>query len=254
MTDSTAPSSSRRLSSQEYIEQLRQRRMEKYAPAAPQPAPTVPQPATPVPEPELVPTPAPQPIEAVAPIVSTQEDPEEKARSLSEMLPDLQKPLIEETVLSWRAASRPFKKRDRQYYTTVAAIVFLISLILFFAGQFLPIAVVVSIGFLSYVLSSVPPEQIEHKITTYGVRLDQNLYYWEEMGRFWMEEKYGQPLAHIEIGRFPGRLTLVLGELTPQELRAILSEVLLEEKPKPTLYDKMAQWLQEKIPLEITGS
>lgn len=162
----------------------------------------------------------------------------------------LPKPLPEETILTWSSASRPFKKRDRQFYTTVATIVFLISLILFFAGQFLPIAVVISVAFLSYVLTSVPPTDNSKKITTYGIRVDNELYYWEELGRFWFDEKYGSKLIHIEVIRFPNRLTLLLGELKEEDLELILQEVLIKQKPEDTFFDKTANWIQEKIPLD----
>ncbi|MEN8252941.1 MAG: hypothetical protein ABFQ62_01015 [Patescibacteria group bacterium] len=177
--------------------------------------------------------------------VSNDEDNDE--RDYFEHLP---KPLPEETLLIWKSASRPFKKRNRQFYTTIATIVVLISLILFFAGQFLPIAVVISIAFLAYVLSSVPPHEDEKKITTYGVRVDKELYYWEEMGRFWFDEKYGSKILHVEIVRFPGRLTLLLGDLKEEELEDLLKEVLIKQKPEDTLFDKSATWLQEKIPLD----
>lgn len=168
----------------------------------------------------------------------------------SELFPGQFKPLPEQTVLIWQAPSRPFKKRNRQYYTTIVAIVFLISLILFFAGQFLPIAVVISVAFLAYVLSAVPPTTTEHRITTYGIRVDNVLYYWEELGRFWFEEKFGQPLVQVEVAKFPGRLTLLLNEVTQDAMRELLSEVLLEEKPKETFFDSSARWLQEHIPLD----
>ncbi len=168
----------------------------------------------------------------------------------SELIPGQFKPVPEEVILEWQAASRPFKKRNRQFFSTVAIITLLISLILFFAGQFLPIAVVISVAFLAYVLSSVPPDNVTNKLTTYGIRHDENLYYWEEMGRFWFDERHGEDVLHIEIARFPGRLTLLLGKQSKDQMTQMLSEVLLNEKPKDTFYDKTASWLQEKIPLD----
>jgi len=160
------------------------------------------------------------------------------------------KPTLEEVVVSWSAPSRPFKTRNRQFYTTVAIIVFLVSLILFFAGQFLPIAVVISVAFLGYVLSSVPPHEAAYKITTFGIRVEDQLYYWEELGRFWFDEKFQQPFLLVEVARFPGRLTIMLGQLTAGEVEEILQEVLLKEKPLDTFFDTSAKWLQEKIPLD----
>ena len=186
---------------------------------------------------------------------SPKKTPQQTAQKKEEekLFPGVPKPRPKKAIISWQAPSRPFKKRDRQYYTTVAAIVFLISLILFFAGQFLPIAVVISVGFLAYVLSSVPPNEVKIEINTYGIEIEDLLYYWEEMGRFWLEKKYDQELLTVEIMRFPGRIILICKEDKKEELRKILSEVLLEEKPTATFYDKAAKWLQDKIPLEINS-
>ncbi len=165
-------------------------------------------------------------------------------------IPNANRPQPEQVVLDWRAPARPFKKRNRQYYVTIGMIVFLISLILFFAGQFLPIAVVFAVAFLAYVLSAVPPEEIQNAITTYGIRTENNLYYWDELGRFWFTDKYGQKLLHVETVRFPNQITIVLGAQNPEEVEVVLSEVLLQEKPLPSSFDKAAAWLQEKIPLD----
>ena len=46
----------------------------------------------------------------------------------------------EKTMFEWEAPSRPFKKRDRRYFATIATIIFVLAFILLFAGAFLPIA------------------------------------------------------------------------------------------------------------------
>jgi hypothetical protein len=163
---------------------------------------------------------------------------------------DIPRPQPEEVIFDWTAESRPYKKRNKQYYTTVALIVFLVSLILFFAGQFLPIAVVITAAFLAYVLSSVPPHKTDILITTYGVRFDEQLYHWQELGRFWIDQRQGQDVVNIELGRFPHRITLVFDKKDEQTIVGVLSEVLLFEKPPLTSYEKASKWLAEKIPLE----
>lgn len=178
---------------------------------------------------------------------NTQPDPRELAQAY---FADMPKPQPEELIFEWKALARPFKKRNRQYYTTVALIVFLVSAILFFAGQFLPIAVVVTVAFLAYVLSSVPPQESQIAITTYGVRFDDQLYYWEELGRFWLDERNGQAVINIELGRFPHRVTLLYQAEDEKNIVEVLSEVLLQERPPLTSYEKASKWLAEKVPLE----
>lgn len=156
----------------------------------------------------------------------------------------------EQSLIEWQAPSRPFKTRNRQYYTTIGIIVFLICLILFFAGQFLPIAVVIALAFLAYVLSAIPPEKVIHSITTYGIRSDNTLYTWDELGRFWFTEKFGQQILHFETNRFPGQISLVLTDLDTVALTDALSGLLVHEKPPMSGFDKAAQWLQDKVPLD----
>lgn len=153
-------------------------------------------------------------------------------------------------VYEWQALSRPFKKRDRQFFTVVTAIVFLISLILILAQQFLPVAVVIAGGFLYYVISSVHPEMITHRITTYGIRIEDQMYFWEELGRFWYTTRLGHRLVHIELGRFPGRLTFLLGDTPEDGMTELLSVMLYNQQPEPTIVDKATEWLQKALPLD----
>jgi len=164
---------------------------------------------------------------------------------------DIPKPRPEEMILEWDAPSRPFKKRNRQYHTTVLTIAILLSLILFFAGQVLTIAVVIAVVFLGYVMSTIPPHAITNKITSYGIRSEDNLYYWEELGRFWFDEKHGEKILHVEVGRFPHRLALLLGQMRADILTEIISEVLLQQKPALTSTEKFAEWLKKKVPLDL---
>jgi hypothetical protein len=157
----------------------------------------------------------------------------------------------EKLLLSWDAPSRPFKKRDREYYTTIAIIVFLLSLILFFAGQFLVIAVVLSLGFVSYVLASVPPDMIHVSITSFGIHLGDQMFYWQELGRFWFSTKYKADLMHVETARaFPAQLAILLGDKSPDEVKKVMLKYSVFEKPRPTWLDNAAKWMQEKFPLE----
>lgn len=178
--------------------------------------------------------------------------PEDYRLQESKIAPHMMRPLPEEDILVWQAPSRPFKKHNKQFFTTISIIALLIALIFILAGQgVLPAAVALSVAFLVYVLYSIPPQEITNKISTYGVRVENSLYYWEELGRFWFDQKYGQKILQIETARFPGRITLLLANQPEETLKLILSEVLLNKKPDPTFFEKAAHWLGEKIPLEF---
>jgi hypothetical protein len=166
------------------------------------------------------------------------------------------KPAKEESVLlEWSSPARPFQPHTRQYYKTAGALVFLVSVILVFIGEFLLIGVIVSLFFVIYVLSTVPPEKISHKITHLGIETAGNFHKWEEMREFWFDERSGQRMLVIQmlIG-FPAHLQLLLGTMNEEKIRHVLAERLpYKEKPERTFLDNASKWLSQKIPLERTS-
>lgn len=161
-----------------------------------------------------------------------------------------QKPERQEVYLSWSSPSRLFKKRDKEYFTNVGAIVFLLIVILVFAREFLLIAAVVSIVFLIYVLSTVPPEDVEHRITNLGIESAGHFYRWEQLVEFWFEEQWGQTLLVLRppIGV---RTIILLGDQKKERVREIIAEHLpFREQPEKTWVDNASRWISQKIPLE----
>ena len=143
-----------------------------------------------------------------------------------------------------------FKKRDKEYFTNVGAIVFLLIVILVFAREFLLIAAVVSIVFLIYVLSTVPPEDIEHHITNLGVESAGHYYRWQELSEFWFEEQWGQTMLVIRpiVGT---RIIILLGTQGRDKVRTLLAvHIPYRDAPEKSWVDNAASWLSKKVPLE----
>jgi len=129
--------------------------------------------------------------------------------------------------LTWKSAARPHKKRSREFFTTIGAIVFLLSIIMAFFKEFLLIGTVWAVAFLSYVLAKTEPETVEHSLTSRGVKTEKNKYRWGELMRFWFEEKWGQTILYIDTFRaFPGRLMMLLGDVPREKAKEILVEAM----------------------------
>ena len=162
-----------------------------------------------------------------------------------------EKPVELKTLLRWQAPMRPFKKRDREYYTTIAAIVFLLAVILLFLKEWLLIAVMVALMFVAYVLATVKPESVEHEINTMGVLTGEKTYKWSELERFWFSKKWKDTILHIDTNlRFPGRLMMLLSDQDEKKIKDILAKYVQFEVPEETFMDRSAKWLQDKVPLE----
>lgn len=178
-------------------------------------------------------------------------NPSEINMKTNQPIPVVNQPEPEKNLYTWQAPARLYKKRTREFYSTVAALVILLSIILLFAKELLLIAVIGSFGFVSYVLASVEPESIEHTLTNRGLRTHHKLYRFQEISRYWWEEKWHQHLLHIETpGQFPNKVLLLLGEGDKNKIEDIIGTYVIMDKPEPTWLDRAANWLQEKVPLE----
>lgn len=156
----------------------------------------------------------------------------------------------EEELLVWSSPSRLFKRRDREYFTNIGAIVFLLTIILVFAREFLLIAAVLSIVFLIYVLSTVPPEDVKHRLTSLGIESADHFYRWEELADFWFEEQWGQIMLTLR-PIFGPRILILLGAQDRTHVREIIARFIpYREHPDKTWVDNAANWITQKIPLE----
>lgn len=172
---------------------------------------------------------------------------------IQEPMPVVAQPEPEKELYTWEAPSRLYKKRNREFYSTVAALVILLSVILIFAKEFLLIAVIMALGFVAYALASVEPDLITHTITNKGIRTTNRFFSWGIMSRFWWDEKWNQKTLHLETpGQLPGQLVLLLGKGNGTEIESVVSKYLVKDKPAPTWIDKTSKWLQEKVPLEAS--
>lgn len=159
-----------------------------------------------------------------------------------------------EVLLGWSSPSRLFKKRTKEFYLNIGAIVVLLLIILIFASEIMLVFAVVSIVFFVYVTSTVPPEEVEHKITNLGLESAGHYYRWEELGDFWFEEQWGQVKMIIRpiIGT---QIVILLGDQSKEKIHEIVAKhIPFREEPQKTWVDNAASWLSEKIPLEKPAS
>jgi len=156
------------------------------------------------------------------------------------------------TFLSWTAPSRPFRKKDRSYYTTIAILVVLLILISLLAREIILIGVLLALAFVAYVLGFVPPEDIEYKISTQGITIGDHFYFWQDLDSFWFSQKDGHQVLNILTHfRFPAQLMIMLGDQKEEEVKRSVARYLpFHEIAPKTMIDKWADGLQKHFPLE----
>ncbi len=165
-------------------------------------------------------------------------------------------PSKEEKVLfEWEALERPFQKKDFEFWTTVIAILALVCLILFFIKEWFFIATLIAFVFFYYVLTTVKPGKVKHKITNKGIFYADNLnrFDWESLRSFWFAQKWGFRLLNIETWlNYPRVLHLMINDKDAPDLEKILLKYLPkeEEETKKNFLDKFSAWLLKNLPLE----
>ncbi len=154
----------------------------------------------------------------------------------------------EKLLFSWTAPARPFKRRDKDFWTTVIVITVIIGLILFFAEGFMPVILIISVIFLYYILSTVEPENIEYKITNWGIKMADKLNPWNNLNRFWFTKRFNDEILVLEAYTLGGRLELVIKGSDKEKIKNTLSKYLLHEQATPSYIDKASNWFSQKLP------
>ncbi len=180
------------------------------------------------------------------------ENENERALSREELDTKHQAALEANNIISWKSPVRVFKARSRQYFVKIGlyGLVFILAAIAF--GEFLLVGVILAVIFLVYVLASIAPDTIEHRITNMGIVTGGKAFLWDDLDSFWFEKKGDDRLLVVQTGlHFPSRLIIILTTVSERGLLDILEKHLhYHHGPVHTLFDKWAIYLQNRINFE----
>ena len=160
--------------------------------------------------------------------------------------------LNEEKVLfEWEAAERAYQKKTKDYWVTAVAILILVSVILIFIKEFFLIVALMSVLFLYYALSAVPPGKVKNKITNRGIYFGELRYSWADLDKFWFKKSLSNQTVNFATTlKFPRMVALVIDPKDQEKIKEIVLKriPLLEESP--TFVDKVTTWFSQHLPLE----
>jgi hypothetical protein len=163
---------------------------------------------------------------------------------------DLQKSTIHE----WEANTRPYKKLDKDVFSTILAGAFLLGVILYFIDGAVPVMALASLVFLFYVMGTVPPGKTYHKITNWGLESEDKLYVWDALLRYWVQGKEGNKMLVVETNlKWPRHIRFMIEDKDEEKIHEIMQRYLVEDQPAPNWIDKSTAWLERKIRLSPDG-
>jgi len=158
----------------------------------------------------------------------------------------MQLPPNPQVILSWKAPLRPYVKRNPNVLRFYFAIAILLGSIVFFLGDRILLIPIGTLLFLFYVLTVTPPQEVEHKITKFGIEAaGGTIIRYEDLAYFYFSRRFGYDvLTTVTHGPFWYYNYLVVpDEEVKRKIVEILSAHLVyQERPDKAVVDKVAEW------------
>jgi len=157
----------------------------------------------------------------------------------------------EKTLFEWEAPARSFQKRNKDFWITAIAILVLFSVVLFFIEEFFLIVALISVLFLYYVLSTVPPQNIKNKITNRYIYFGETKYNWDDLESFYFKKIMSSDMVLIETKlRIPRELPMVINIEDQEKIKKILLKKIPMIEYTPNFVDKLTKWGGKMFPSE----
>lgn len=157
----------------------------------------------------------------------------------------------EKVLFEWEAPERAYQKRNKDFWITAVAILILVSVILIFIKEFLLIVALISVVFMYYSMSTVPPKNIKNKITNWGIYFGEARYPWNNLNKFWFKKELSNEMIYFgTVLKFPNSVSMVIKAEDREKLKEIIVKRIPLLNESPTFVDKLTKWFGEHLPLE----
>ncbi|HNU76197.1 MAG TPA: hypothetical protein PKL88_00580 [bacterium] len=154
---------------------------------------------------------------------------------------------VKEIYLAWQKEVSVEEKISvsKRYSRSLITISIVVGLILLIMQQFFVLLILGSIAFFVISLKKVSSENVKYELSNHGIMIDDSMYYWDKLRRFFFLPKGGTEILVVDttIG-FPGRIYLSFNPEDRDKIKEILEKYThyLESEPRTFLdnaYDKV---------------
>jgi len=158
-----------------------------------------------------------------------------------------------QTLYSWKAPLRAYKRRSNDVLRFYIALALLLSLIVFFFGDIVLLIPILTLLFLFYVLTITPPPEITNIITVFGIETAGISLRWEFLSHYYYTKKFHfNVLTLVSHAPYSYHVYLIVpDEEMKATINAILSKHLMYvQKPQQSFTDKLVIWFSNLMPDE----
>ena len=138
-------------------------------------------------------------------------------------------------LLSWEARPRKVVTTiDPKLKKTLTIIGIAVGLLFVAMGELMLILVVFSAFFITQAIARTPMQTFNYEISTHGISISGQFYYWNELTRFFFSSAFGAEVLSVDTREgLPGRLIITFVKKDKKKLIEILNTHLpyFEEEP-----------------------
>ncbi|MBP7785845.1 hypothetical protein KA062_01150 [Patescibacteria group bacterium] len=154
---------------------------------------------------------------------------------------------VKEIFFSWEKemSLEDRKVISKKFNNAITLIGVFVGLLLLAMQQFFVLLIVGSLVFFIQALKKVSPGSVKFEISNHGVMVDDSMYYWDKLRRFFFLTRENSEVLVIDtvIG-FPGRIYLSIDSNDKEKIKTLLEKYLhyLDAEPRTFLdntYDKV---------------
>lgn len=160
----------------------------------------------------------------------------------------------EQTLYSWEAPTRVYKKRSIAIMRFYLVISILISIILLFFGDKILVITVLGLFFLFYVLTTTTPDNTNHSVTKFGLELYGIHHSWDRLSRFYFVKRFEYDVL-VVVGDDPyyeHAYAVIPTDKVKRDIIILLSRYLrYQKRPELTLTDKLVSYFSKIIPQDV---
>lgn len=145
--------------------------------------------------------------------------------------------------LRWSAYEHEHIERGSDWFWALGVIAVSAALTsILFANILFAILILVAAGTIS-LIAQHPPELHEFEISEKGIRTGKAMHPYEKVLAFWIDEDGDEPLLLVDTTAFmTANLVIPLGDISPDTVRALLSEHAEEVPMKEPLAHKILEF------------
>jgi len=155
--------------------------------------------------------------------------------------------------LAWEAVPKAAPVNvDPRYKKMLYIIGGMVAFLLFLMQEFILIMLIASLYFMIYVLNKNPVGKIKYEITSHGMSVNGQLYYWDQLVRFFFSSHFGDEYLAIDLKEsLPSRLIVGFNHEDKDKIIENMNKYLpyLEQEPL-TFLDKAYKSIVDKFDLE----